>query len=154
MKNIFKFAAMAFAAVVLAGGATSCDNKDKEDPATLNGKVLKVYVENMGGDYYLDFGVFAKDQITMGMDGEMYGKPGTIVAINPLGSFVIKATDASSGVITRTVDNGNGTTVSQDVPYSNLTKTSCTIDLMIIASEGTATGEFVDVTLIDPSATE
>ena len=38
MKNIFKFAAMAFAAVVLAGGATSCDNKDEKEPLTIDGK--------------------------------------------------------------------------------------------------------------------
>ena len=29
MKNIFKFAAMVFAAVVLAGGATSCEEKEE-----------------------------------------------------------------------------------------------------------------------------
>ena len=85
MKNIFKFAAMAFAAVVMFA---SCDKKDDKTPdapaATLDGKVLKVTVENMG-DIYFDFGKFAANQITMGMDGAMYGMEGTIIAINPLG---------------------------------------------------------------------
>lgn len=152
MKNIFKFAAMAFAAVVMFA---SCDKKDDKTPdapaATLDGRVLKVTVENMG-DIYFDFGKFAENQITMGMDGAMYGMEGTIIAINPLGSYVVKATDATSGVITRTVAVGDGTSVSQDVPYSGLTETSCTIDLILISMEGTATGEFVDATLVDPFA--
>ena len=145
MKNIFKFAAMAFAAVLLVA---SCE---KKEDATIDGKVLKIEVDNLG-EIYLDFGVFAKGQITMGMDLEMYGMPGVIGAINPLGEYTIKATDATSGIITRTVVEYDGSTVSQDVPYKNLSDKSCTIDLRIVAMEGEATGEFVDATLIDPFA--
>lgn len=149
MKNIFKFAAMAFAAVLLVA---SCEKKgDEKEPATLDGKVLKIEVENLG-EVYLDFGVFAENQITMGMDLEIYGMPGVIGGMNPLGEYTIKATDATSGIITRTVLQGDGSTVSQDVPYKNLSEKSCTIDLKIVAMEGEATGEFVDVTLIDPWA--
>ena len=153
MKSIFKFAAMAFAAVALFA---SCDNKDtkSEASASIDGKVLKVASEIMSGmDIYLDFGKFAEGRITMGMDLEMYGMPGVYGAINDLGSYVITPTNATSGVITRTVDNGNGTTSSQDIAYSELTNTSCKIDLLIISSpEGVVKGDFVDVTLVDPYA--
>ena len=154
MKSIFKFAAMAFAAVAMLA---SCDNKDengKSYPDALSGKVLKVASELMPGmDIYLDFGKFAEGKITMGADLDMYGMPGVYGAINDLGSYVVNPTDATSGVITRTVDNGDGTTASQDVAYSDLTATSCKIDLIVVGSnEGLVQGEFVDVTLVDPFA--
>ena len=147
MKNILKFAAMALAAVAMLAAC----NKDDEE-LTLNGKVLKVTSSLMKQDVYLDFGKFAENRITMGIDLSSMQMEG-IGAMNDLGSFVIKPTNATSGVITRTVDNGNGTTSTQDVAYSELTETSCTIDLIIISSpEGAVNGEFVDVTLIDPYA--
>ena len=40
MKNIFKFAAMVFAAVVLAGGATSCEEKEEGMKAGVSDMLL------------------------------------------------------------------------------------------------------------------
>lgn len=154
MKSIFKFAAMALAAVAMLAACNKDDKKADSAELTLNGKVLKVTSSLMGMDVYLDFGKFAENRITMGIDLSEMGVEG-IGAMNDLGSFVINPTNATSGVITRTVDNGDGTTSTQNVAYSALTETSCTIDLIVIASpEGAVNGEFVDVTLFDPFAAD
>ena len=152
MKNIFKFAAMAFAAVVLAGGATSCDPMDKDDdqkeqtggntntpsgdnegstntPATLSidGKQWVTEMEGMG--LFIDLGVKDSGIIYSGyVDLETYE---SLQALS-LGEYTIEATDATSGAINIPgQDSLTGEEAILVFKYTELTASSVKIDMGI-----------------------
>lgn len=139
MKNIFKFAAMAFAAVVLAGGATSCEEKEEGMKATIH-PILKQW-ENVEQGLVFDFGTTTPNQIyysmlMMGQENEETGKI-ELMAM-PLGKILsIEETDATSGTIkveAETMDeNYNPIKVQGEIPYKDLTINSVTVDAGIIS---------------------
>ena len=142
MKNIFKFAAMAFAAVVLAGGATSCDPDQEEPKHPLDGKQWVTKLEETG--FFLNFGVTEANMACKGYcDLTDYMPLMTL----PMGSYSFQATDETSGFINISDkfmdedENGNEVEVviSNSFPYMNLTESSVDIDtgiLMGMPSEG------------------
>ena len=139
MKNIFKFAAMAFAAVVLAGGATSCEEKEEGMKATIH-PILKQW-ENVEQGLVFDFGTTTPNQIyysmlMMGQENEETGK--IELTAMPLGKILsIEETDATSGTIkveAETMDeNYNSIKVQGEIPYKDLTINSVTVDAGIIS---------------------
>ena len=139
MKNIFKFAAMAFAAVVLAGGATSCEEKEEGMKATIH-PILKQW-ENVEQGLVFDFGTTTPNQIyysmlMMGQENEETGKI-ELMAMS-LGKILsIEETDATSGTIkveAETMDeNYKPIKVQGEIPYKDLTINSVTVDAGIIS---------------------
>ena len=122
MKNIFKFAAMAFAAVVMFA---SCDKKDDKTPATvsIDGKQWS-YAFNYGGmmetTAVLDLGVTNEGIGAIYMDmGGMYF-PGFA------GTYTITAKDGASGTISLTDPNDPSGSVVV-FTYSNLTEKTVTL---------------------------
>ena len=140
MKNIFKFAAMAFAAVVLAGGATSCEEKEEGMKATIH-PILKQW-ENVDLGLAFDFGTTTPNQIyyTMLMMGQENEETGKIeLMAQPLGKILsIEETDATSGTIKVEAtgfyeETGEPITVQGEIPYKDLTINSVTVDAGIIS---------------------
>lgn len=144
---------MAFAAVVLAGGATSCDPMDKDDdqkeqtggntntpsgdnegstntPATLSidGKQWK-YDFNYGGMMQtiavLDLGVTQEGLAAVYVDQSM--GEGTFYYPNYGGSYTVTPTDDTSGTISIT-DPMDPSGEAVVFTYSNLTETSVTLN--------------------------
>lgn len=164
MKNIFKFAAMAFAAVVLAGGATSCepDQEEKESIKTTLTilKQWKVMDEDMGMELAFDFGTTTPNQIyyTMTMMGQDNEETGNIDLIAmPIGKIIdIVETDETSGTIKvegpsgEYDEEGNPKMIERELPYKDLTLFSVSIDKGI-AQGLITTGNWYNFTLLSPS---
>lgn len=129
MKNIFKFAAMAFAAVVLAG-ATSCEKEE----LTIDGKQWVCDME--GTPIMFDFGVTESGKIWQGM--QMFATMEDYTwykNMMPFGwDYKITPKDATSGTITylgMDMDmDGKGDPDSEvSMTYSDLTAKSVTLHI-------------------------
>ena len=137
MKNIFKFAAMAFAAVVLAGGVTSCDNKEECEHINYPTPDMKQWITDMGGmEIIFDFGVTESGIIWQGM--QMFAMMEDYTWYKntmPFGwDYKITPKDATSGTITYlgmdTDMDGKGDPDSEvSITYSNLTAKSVTLHI-------------------------
>ena len=138
MKNIFKFAAMAFAAVVLAGGATSCDNKDEKEPLTIDGKQW-IYI--MESEYegvvtksglFTDLGVNKKGILSYGyVDPETFD----VIMGTSMDPYTINTIDETSGsidLISSQMTDENGDPMIISFKYTELTKNSVKIDVGIV----------------------
>ncbi len=131
MKNIFRFATMALAAVVLMGGVTSCDNKDEKESLTIDGKQWVTEMEGMGAG--IDLGL-KKDNTLCAF----YFDLETLVAQQgmSIGEYSITTTDETSGTINTTgLDWMTGSTIEIKYEYRNLTKSSVEIDAMITTGQ-------------------
>jgi len=140
MKNIFKFAAMAFAAVLLVA---SCEKK--EDALSIDGKQWVTNQEGMG--VFLDLGLKKKDTLCSG-----YCDPETLESLQgwSVGTYTVTATDATSGSINvNGVDPGNGEEAVLSYKYKDLTESSVKIDFGIIYNMPTIEGEiqYADFTI-------
>mgnify|MGYP003325602275 CR=1 FL=1 len=125
MKNIFKFAAIAAAALVVL---VSCEKKEETNPITIDGKQWVTELQGMG--CFIDLGVKKA-----GMSYSGYVDLETLASLQAmsLGEYTVTATDATSGTI-----NINGTDMMTGepallaFPYKDLTETSVKIDNGII----------------------
>ena len=150
MKNIFKFAAMAFAAVVMFA---SCDSKDDDAPKAT---IEKQWEAEFG--YAWDFGTTTKNQVyyTMPSMGEENAETGKIdLMAMPVGTILeIVETDATSGVIKVEADafdeEYNPIKVQGEIPYKDLTINSVSVD-MGITSGCQPTGEWLELKAMDAS---
>ena len=139
MKSIFKFAAMAFAAVAML---TACNKEnpanndgdnDGNTPAALSidGKQWTAAWDAMGGvDCVIDLGVTTPGTLYIAYDASDFGLPGYATYFT--GTYTITETDATSGVITLTVDGQQA-----EIPYSNLNENSVAISFAIAGFDNT-----------------
>ena len=123
MKNIFKFAAMAFAAVAMFA---ACEPEDKggKDALTLDGKQW-VYTSELDGivsTSLIDFGATAKDTFYYGFVND-----GAVMVMNP-GTYTITPTDATSGTITIVYKGWSEEDQTIEFEYTDLTENSVKID--------------------------
>lgn len=118
MKNIFKFAAMLFAAVALFA---SCDNKEEKPAAlSIDGKQWSVsfmYGGMMEATLILDLGVTTENMATIYVGGDALG------GIYPMmgGNYTVTPTDATSGKIA-IVDPYDPSAAELVFNYSDLTE--------------------------------
>ena len=123
MKNIFKFAAMAFAAVAMFAACEPEDKGNEKDALpTPDGKqwVVSGYMPMV-----YDFGVTEENVITQGyaMEGMYYKQP------FPLGeNYTVTPKDATSGSITYETDGETGV-IELTMTYENLTEDSVTFKI-------------------------
>lgn len=132
MKNIFKFAAMAFAAVLLVA---SCEKK--EDALSIDGKQWVTEVEGAG--LFLDLGLKKKDTLCSG-----YCDPETLEGLQgwSIGTYTVTATDATSGSINLNgIDSYTGEEALLVFKYKDLTESTVKIDFGIIYGMPTIEGE-------------
>ena len=140
MKNIFKFAAMAFAAVLLV---VSCEKK--EPALSIDGKQWVTEMEGMG--LFLDLGLKKKDTLCSG-----YCDPETLVSLQgmSMGTYTVTATDATSGSINLNgMDSYTGEEAVLVFKYKDLTESTVKIDFGIIFGMPTIEGEiqYADFTI-------
>lgn len=150
---------MAFAAVVLAAGATSCEEKEEGMKATIH-PILKQWqgeVEGMG-TLLFDFGTTTPNQIYYSMlmgieeEDEETGKL-TLMAM-PIGKIIsIEETDATSGTIKVEAeaydDDDNPIKVQGEIPYKDLTINSVSVDAGLLGG-AKPTGQWLDFVLLTP----
>lgn len=128
MKKIFKFAAMAFAAVALFASCDMLDNNQNDDqnqePAALSvdGKQWSVdfmYGGMMEATLILDLGVTTENMVTIYVGGDAFG------GIYPMmgGNYTVTPTDSTSGKIA-IVDPSDPSAAELVFNYSDLTETS------------------------------
>ena len=132
MKNIFKFAAMAFAAVLLVA---SCEKK--EDALSIDGKQWVTEMEGMG--VFFDLGLKKKDTLCSG-----YCDPTTLESMMgwSVGTYTVTATDATSGSINLNgIDSYTGEEGLLVFKYKDLTESTVKIDFGIIYGTPTIEGE-------------
>ena len=132
MKNIFKFAAMAFAAVLLVA---SCEKK--EDALSIDGKQWVTEMEGMG--VFLDLGLKKKDTLCSG-----YCDPETLESLQgmSMGTYTVTATDATSGSINLNgMDPYTGAEALLVFKYKDLTESTVKIDFGIVYGMPTTEGE-------------
>ena len=117
MKSIFKFAAMAFAAVAMLASCDK-DQNGKKDSLSIDGKQWQATWDMMGDVPCLfDFGLTTSGVFYFAYDTSAMQGPGWMTYFT--GSYTIAATDETSGVITFQ----NGVTLN----YKDLTANSVTI---------------------------
>ena len=132
MKNIFKFAAMAFAAVLLVA---SCEKK--EPALSIDGKQWVTELEGTG--VFLDLGLKKKDTLCSG-----YCDTTTLESMMGMsvGTYTVTATDATSGSINvNGVDPMTGAEAVLSYKYKDLTESTVKIDFGIIYNMPTTEGE-------------
>ena len=126
MKNIFKFAAMLFAAVALFA---SCDNKEEKPAAlSIDGKQWMTSMEGAG--VFIDLGVKKA-----GMSYSGYCDPETYVSMMAmgLGEYTITANDDATGAINIAgIDPYTGEPATLVFKYKDLTDASVKIDFGIV----------------------
>ena len=113
MKNIFKFAAMALAAVALF---TACKKDGKtEEPVSysVDGKQWTAAWEAMGVDCIIDLGATTPGTCYLAYDANEMGLPGFATYIT--GAYTVTPKDETSGVVAITVEGMNA-----EIQYSNL----------------------------------
>ena len=143
MKNIFKFAAMAFAAVLLVA---SCEKKeDDKETLSIDGKQWVTNMEGTG--IFLDLGLKKKDTLCSG-----YCDPTTLESMMGMsvGTYTVTATDATSGSINvNGMDPMTGAEAVLTYKYKDLTESSVKIDFGIIYNMPTIEGEiqYADFTI-------
>ena len=136
MKNIFKFAAMALAAVALFAACDNKEGEETEEPVSysIDGKQWTAAWEAMGVDCVVDFGVTTPGTCYLAYDATELGLPGfaTYVAA----SYTVTPTNETSGVINLTLD---GQEAQAQVQYSNLDEDSVkiTFEALMIDTEFT-----------------
>ena len=142
MKKIFKFVAMAFAAVALFA---SCENEENA-ALSIDGKQWMTSMEGAG--VFVDLGVKKA-----GMSYSGYCDPETYVALMgmSLGEYTITETDETSGTINIAgVDNMTGEPATLVFRYMDLTEDSVKIDFGIVYGMPTEGDEitYADFTLV------
>ena len=126
MKNIFKLAAMAFAAITLFA---SCDNKEEtQEPLSIDGQQYTGAWTAMGVDCVMDFGATTPGTFYLAYDGTEMGIAGFLSYIT--GAYTISATDETSGVVTITVEGQQA-----EIKYSNLDKDSASFTFEVAMIE-------------------
>ena len=145
MKNIFKFAAMAFAAVAMFAACEPEDKGNEKDALpTPDGKQ---WVCEEEVTWVCDFGVTKKDTQYQGM---LY-QTGENWAVNTMGgnSYTITPTDETSGVITLTISNEYGDTEPEvlEFKYSDLTETTVKMDAGLASMSPCPYEEMLEFTL-------
>lgn len=145
MKNIFKFAAMAFAAVVMFA---SCDKKDDKTPATVSIDGKQWVFELSGTGVFLDFGLKKDGILCSG-----YCDPTTLESMmgQSLGAYTITATDATSGTINvEAVDPATGEPTTYAYKYMSLSEKSVKIDINLVYGQAPAEEvTFADFNLVE-----
>lgn len=134
MKNIFKFAAMAFAAVLLVA---SCEKKDEKPALSIDGKQWVTNMERTG--VFLDLGLKKKNTLCSG-----YCDPTTLESMMgmSIGTYTVTATDKTSGTINVDgMDPMTGEPAVLEYKYKELTETTVKIDFGIIYNMPTTEGE-------------
>ena len=130
MRNMFKLAAMAFAAIALFA---SCEGKEEATVKnSIEGKQWIAPWEIMGVDCVMDFGATTPGTCYLAYDANELGLPGFATYIT--GAYTVKETDVKSGVVTITVEGQQA-----NIQYSNLEEGSVTIkfDAAMIDTEFT-----------------
>ena len=138
MKSIFKFAAMAFAAVAMLAACNKENpaNNDGDNggntPAALSvdGKQWFAAEALMGADCVMDLGVTTPGTLYIAYDASSFGLPGYAAYFT--GTYTVTATDATSGVITLTVEGQQA-----EIPYNNLNENSVAISFAIAGFDNT-----------------
>ena len=123
MKKIFKFAAMAFAAVALFASCDLLNNNENDEQnaaASLDGKQWIAPWAAMGVDCVMDFGATTPGTFYLAYDANEMGLPGFATYI--VGEYSIVPTDNTSGVVNITVEG-----MPAQIQYSNLDEDSVSI---------------------------
>ena len=105
MKKIFKFAAMAFAAVAIFASCDLLNNNENDEQntaASLDGKQWIAPWTAMGVDCVMDFGATTPGTFYLAYDANEMGLPGFATYI--VGEYSIVPTDNTSGVVNITVE--------------------------------------------------
>lgn len=121
MKKFMKFAAMAAAVLSLC---VACQ-KDNEETPTLEGKQWVCEWVDWTEELIpavVDFGVTVEGKCVLASEWNGVMEENVV----PPCAYKIEPTDATSGVITLTIDWGDGVIGIEKYSYSNLTKTSVT----------------------------
>ena len=145
MKSIFKFAAMAFAAVAMLASCDK-DQNGKKDSLSIDGK--QWMTEMQGTGVFIDLGVKKA-----GMSYSGYCNPETYASLQvmSLGEYTVTATDETSGTINvEGVDMYTGEPATMVFRYKDLTESSVKIDFGIVYGMPTEGDEilYADFTLV------
>ena len=116
MKKIFKFAAMAVAALAML---ISCE-ENEEPTLSIDGKQWIAPWAAMGVDCVMDFGATTPGTFYLAYDANEMGLPGFATYI--VGEYSIVPTDNTSGVVNITVEG-----MPAQIQYSNLDEDSVSI---------------------------
>ena len=116
MKKIFKFAAMAVAALAML---VSCE-ENEEPTLSIDGNQWIAPWAAMGVDCVMDFGATTPGTFYLAYDANEMGLPGFATYI--VGEYSIVPTDNTSGVVNNTVEG-----MPAQIQYSNLDEDSVSI---------------------------
>lgn len=154
MKRVFKFAAMAFAAVAMLAACNKDENpadnsgNGGNEPAALTIDGKQWMTDMQGTGVFIDLGVKKA-----GMSYSGYCDPETYVSMMgmSLGEYTVVATDAASGTINvEGVDMYTGEPATMVFRYKDLTESSVKIDFGIVYGMPTEGDEiaYADFTLV------
>lgn len=154
MKSIFKFAAMAFAAVAMLASCDK-DQNGKKDSLSIDGKQWQVDMDGML--LVIDFGVTDNGSIGYGMGmsaedeetGEMVTEYMYGYALGQ--NYVVVPTDATSGKVVYYADldyDGELDETQYELLYKDLTETSVSFEGTLFGLPDYVTAETVSVTLV------